>query len=239
MEKIKSNKKRLKIKFKIRNVLSVILVACGIGLLCYPTLRDQYLAYQQEQLMLHWQESLLLIDQEQIDEEPVVEESANSEEDKVLAEKKQQEEQEKAKKQQEQRDAYIKKYMEGIIEIPSIKLKIPVLKGASVQNLKISAASLEGSAKAGQIGNYVIAGHRMRAYGKIFNRLDDLHEGDEILISDGNEEYLYTITEKYFVKPEETWVLNGNDVDREITLISCHPIYNPTHRIIIKGKIME
>ncbi len=236
-------KPRKVLKWKFRNLISILLVVCGIGLLSYPTIRDSYLNYQQDQLMLRWQESLLLIDSVQDDEEELIAGQPTKEELLAsLSEKEREaelEKQEKIRKQQEQRQAYINKHMEGIIEIPSIKLKIPVLKGASVENLKISAASLAGSAKAGNVGNYVIAGHRMRAYGKIFNRLDDLTSGDEIRISDGTNDYVYTITEKFFVKPEETWVLNGNDTEREITLISCHPIYNPTHRIIIKGKIEE
>ncbi len=236
-------KPRKVLKWKFRNLISILLVVCGIGLLSYPTIRDSYINYQQDQLMLRWQESLLLIDSVQDDEEELIAGQPTKEELLAsLSEKERQaelEKQEKIRKQQEQRQAYINKHMEGIIEIPSIKLKIPVLKGASVENLKISAASLAGSAKAGNVGNYVIAGHRMRAYGKIFNRLDDLTTGDEIRISDGTNDYVYTITEKFFVKPEETWVLNGNDTEREITLISCHPIYNPTHRIIIKGKIEE
>ena len=45
--------------------------------------------------------------------------------------------------------------------------------------------------------------------------------------------------EKLYVKPEEVWVLNGNKTDKEVTLITCHPQVNPTHRLIIKGKIID
>jgi len=41
---------------------------------------------------------------------------------------------------------------------------------------------------------------------------------------------------KFYVKPEELWVLEGDKENEEITLITCHPIINPTQRLIIKGK---
>ena len=105
--------------------------------------------------------------------------------------------------------------------------------------MNISVASMDHTGKAGEFGNYVIAGHRNYTYGRNFNRLDEVEVGDTIEVDTGKEQYKYIVEEKLYVKPQETWVLNDNKKSREITLITCHPMVNATHRLIIKGKIKD
>lgn len=127
--------------------------------------------------------------------------------------------------------------VEGMLVIDKIGLKLPILHGATKKNMKTSLASIEHTGKAGQVGNYAVAGHRSRTYGRNFNRLDDLQPGDAIRVDTGSGIFEYTVTDKLVVKPEEVWVLEANGRDREITLVTCDPLVNPTHRLIIKGKM--
>ena len=129
--------------------------------------------------------------------------------------------------------------MEGILLIDKINLKIPILTNATQANMKVSVASITNTGRPGAVGNYAIAGHRNLTYGKNFNRLDEVDIGDLITVDTGTKQYVYKVGEKLYVLPEEVWVLNGNGKDREITLITCHPMENPTHRIAIKGKLIE
>lgn len=150
---------------------------------------------------------------------------------------------EKKKKEEEkaakQREEYIQKHMEGMLIIDKIEFRQPILKGATQNNLNISVASVENTGKAGEIGNYAVAGHRNRSYGRNFNRLEEVETGDTIVVDSGEAQFEYVVTEKLYVYPEEVWVLYSNKKDKEITLITCHPMKNPTHRLIIKGKIPQ
>lgn len=129
--------------------------------------------------------------------------------------------------------------VEGMLEIDRIGLKLPILYGATKQNMKTTLASIENTGMPGKIGNYAIAGHRNRTYGRNFNRLDELQTGDKIEVETGSWRFEYTVTEKLIVKPEDVWVLESDGKDEEITLVTCHPMVNPTHRLIIKGKIIH
>lgn len=124
-----------------------------------------------------------------------------------------------------------------MLKITKINLWQPILNGASEENLKVSIGLVNKEAKPGEVGNYVLAGHRSHTYGRNFNRLDEVVIGDEIEIHDGLKRYVYIIDRKIIVKPDDVWVMDENETDKELTLITCHPMINPTHRLIIKGKI--
>lgn len=124
----------------------------------------------------------------------------------------------------------------GVLRIPTIEFEQPILKGATEHNLNLSVATVEPTGTPGAEGNFAIAGHNSRAYGRHFNRLAELKIGDELFVDTRVEIYAYRVTDVYVVEAEDVWVL-GDNVDRaEITLITCH--YSPKgkkQRLIIKG----
>ncbi|WP_236292791.1 class D sortase [Paenibacillus allorhizoplanae] len=131
------------------------------------------------------------------------------------------------------------KNMEGVLSIDKIDLKLPILSGATMDNMKIAVASIANTGKAGAIGNYAIAGHRNLTYGKNFNRLDEVVPGDLLEVDTGSNKFVYRVDEKLYVLPTDVWVLQSKDSNREITLITCDPMVDPTHRLIVKGKLVE
>ena len=224
----------------IKKIISALLILIGLLVLLYPAISELYDNHQQQKLIEEWQESLPAIDYGDIspqeDEELVLVDipidtpsEADNEAYKAL-------EKEEAKKLREE---YIKKHMEGMLKIEKINLYLPILKDATKQNMNISVASMENTGMPGEIGNYCIAGHRNRTYGRNFNRLDEVETGDTVEVDNGENIYKYIVTEKLYVKPDEVWVLKKNKKEKEITLITCHPMGNPTHRLIIKGKIAD
>lgn len=127
---------------------------------------------------------------------------------------------------------------DGILHIPRIKVKLPIIHDATTHNLDISVASLKGTGPPGTDGNYAIAGHRSRIYGQLLNRADELEIGDVIDIETTSSIIRYIISEKLLVNPEDVWVLE-NKGKSELTIVTCHPIKNPTHRLIIKGVVHD
>lgn len=236
----------------MRKFVSTVAIILGIAILAYPAAMDKYNEYRRKELMESWERSMRYLDvnreEEAVDgiEGPAAGEEENPEQSGELdgeeglqeedALKKQREEQEQ--QERERLEKYIAGNMDGMLRIPKIDLYLPVLSGATEDNLNISAASIENTGKPGEIGNYCVAGHRVRKYGQHFNRLDELETGDIIEFEAGKEKYEYVIFDKFVVNPTEVWVINKTSrTEREITLITCYPLVNPTQRLIIKGRM--
>lgn len=123
------------------------------------------------------------------------------------------------------------------IEIASIGVKLPVLEGATEANMARAAAHMTETAPLGEVGNAAIAAHRARTKGRLFNRLDEVKEGDEIVIRTAGQTYVYTVTKQWIVKPDDVSVLDNNGDDKLLTLITCDPVVNATHRLIVQAKM--
>ncbi|MFA9381845.1 MAG: class D sortase [Acetanaerobacterium sp.] len=122
----------------------------------------------------------------------------------------------------------------GILTIPKIDLTVAVGEGADDDTLKYMVGHIPETATLGQRGNCAISGHRSYSYGQFFNRLDELTQGDSIMVQRDQNTYTYTVTHTFIVEPEETGVLNQTD-DAQITLVTCTPVRTATHRLIVKG----
>ncbi|WP_248924314.1 class D sortase [Paenibacillus hamazuiensis] len=225
----------------IKKMIPAACMILGIGLLAYPTVNDRYESYLQQKILAQWESNLLLLDRTEPETGPAPDVSAAPvPEERLLSGAP------LMPLRAEQPAAPIPvqtpvadENVEGVLVIDKINLKLPILKGATAKNMKISVASIENTGRPGAVGNYAIAGHRNLTYGKNFNRLDEVEAGDIVEVDAGGRNYRYKVEEKLYVLPKEVWVLKGNGKDREITLITCHPMENPTHRIAVKGKLIE
>lgn len=197
-----------------KKIIPIIFIVIGIIIILYPKANEYYNEYKQKKILEDWENIIVDLDStDEIVEDEEVGELKNI--DRVTG------------------------GMEGLLKIDKIDLKLPILTGASQENMKTSVASIDHTGFPGQVGNYAISGHRNLTYGRNFNRLDEVIEGDSLLVETDEEEYEYKVVEKLYVLPEDTWVLKGNDKDKEITLITCHPVGLATHRLIIKGRLIE
>lgn len=121
----------------------------------------------------------------------------------------------------------------GKIKISKIDLVMPVLVGATEKNLNRGAATISGTSEFGVVGNVGIAAHRGRSYGVFFNRLDEIEPGDIIEVTANNKVFKYTVYKTHIVEPTDVSVLYRNDKDKVLTLVTCDPVKNPTHRLIV------
>lgn len=128
----------------------------------------------------------------------------------------------------------------AVIKIAKIKLNLPVLEGATNSNMKYAAAHLKETDSLGGQGNAAIAAHRAKTKGRLFNRLNEIEAGDEIVVEVGNRIYVYETDKVSIVKPTDVSVLKrGADDEAILTLITCEPMVNPTHRLIVRAKLKE
>ncbi len=119
-----------------------------------------------------------------------------------------------------------------VIQIPAIGVNHPVVEGAyDWEQLKRGVAHHIGSAQPGQVGNMVMAAHN-DIYGAIFQHLDQLAPGDEIVVQTNQRAYTYVVTKIDIVEPTEVDVLAATN-HASATLISCYPYRINTHRIVV------
>lgn len=130
------------------------------------------------------------------------------------------------------------KEISGVIEIPKLNVVAAILEGTDDRALKYTVGHYPGTADIGEKGNSVLLGHRNYVYGHYFRELDKLELGDLIILRKDNDEFIYEVTDSFVVEPTEMWVLNSSE-DAEITLITCTPMITYTHRLIIKGRLIE
>ncbi|WP_246178490.1 class E sortase [Actinomadura decatromicini] len=118
-----------------------------------------------------------------------------------------------------------------------------VIEGVERKDLRKGPGHYPGTALPGQVGNFVVSGHRT-TYSAPFNRLGELQRGDKILIDTRDEQYTYTVTDRRIVKPSAVEVTspvplhpNRRPTKRMITLTTCHPKYSAAERMIIFGEL--
>lgn len=118
------------------------------------------------------------------------------------------------------------------IEIPAIGVDWLVSEGVSLDVLRNGPGHFEGTPRPGEEGNAAIAGHRT-TYGAPFNRLDELGENDEILVTYlTGRQFRYVYRETRIVDPSDVSVLQDAG-DNRLTLTACHPEYSAQERIVV------
>ncbi|OXM83415.1 sortase [Paenibacillus rigui] len=127
----------------------------------------------------------------------------------------------------------------GTLSIEKLNLREPVLKGADPESLKVGVGLVETDRKPGRTGNVAIAGHRSWTFGKQFSRLNELATKDRIVLSTTDQSYEYVVTSTFLVEPDDLSVLESTKDKAELTLITCEPKYNPTHRLIVKAELIK
>ncbi|MFD0586409.1 class D sortase [Paenibacillus sp. GCM10027627] len=225
----------------MKKVAAYILVLVGVAIILYPMASEWYENKKQEKLMAQWEETMADETAEQGAREQYdglttlfAEEPGNSEGTVPTTQENASEEPSAAPEPTQEAP---KLNAIATIKIPSIKLKLPVLEGATQKNMKYAAAHLKETTPIGGVGNAAIAAHRMRAKGKLFNRLNEVKVGDKIVIDTKAKTFTYTVTKVSIVEPTDVSVLNYNKTDKRLTLITCDPVVNPTHRLIVHAEM--
>lgn len=111
--------------------------------------------------------------------------------------------------------------IEGIIEIPKINIKYPIIDHTNEETMKVSITKFWGP-QANEIGNYTVAGHNNKD-GTMFGKTKYLQLGDKIKLTNlKNKTIEYEIFKIYSIDPDDvSCVESVENGTREITLITC------------------
>ncbi|MBV9411032.1 MAG: class E sortase, partial [Acidimicrobiia bacterium] len=107
------------------------------------------------------------------------------------------------------------------IQIPRIGLTTNVHEGETLAVLARGPGHHPGSALPGQVGNVVIPGHRTVSPHPFYD-IDKIQQGDQIVLGDGDGQFVYQVTGTTIVSPEDTWI-EAPTSNPTITLYACHP----------------
>ena len=128
----------------------------------------------------------------------------------------------------------------GILDIPSLNIKYPILSETTNKLLKVSVTKYWGS-NPNQVGNMVILGHNYKN-NKFFGNLSKIQHGEIVKITDLTGKTLdYKVYDTYVIDPNDnTCTSQLTDGKKEITLITCHyenGMNHATKRFVVKARV--
>jgi LPXTG-site transpeptidase (sortase) family protein len=94
----------------------------------------------------------------------------------------------------------------------------------------------KGMGLPGEAGNVVLSGHiSSPSEGAVFNKLPQVKEGDGVVVSTSDRQYLYVVKETKTVTPDAVDVLDPTD-QSVLTMITCVPDGIYSHRLIVRAE---
>lgn len=136
----------------------------------------------------------------------------------------------------------------ALLRIPQLggSWQFAVVQGTGLGQLALGPGHLPGTALPGQVGNFVVAGHRVTA-GNPFWRLPSLRAGSLVIVETINAGYEYRITGRPRSVPAgDTAVTAAVPYHpgeqprlKMITLITCDPPWTGTSRVVVTGVLVR
>ncbi|HEX6970359.1 MAG TPA: class E sortase [Micromonosporaceae bacterium] len=127
--------------------------------------------------------------------------------------------------------------------IPRLDKQWVVVEGVSQKDIRYAPGHYPDTAGPGQIGNFSIAGHRNRA---TFWRLDEMRNGDPIIVESKNTWHVYRVTKVHIVKPTQVEVVapvpgqpGVKPTEAMLTLTTCHPKLDNYQRLIVHAELVR
>ncbi len=126
----------------------------------------------------------------------------------------------------------------GHLEIPAIRVDLPIYHGCGSASLEKGVGHLEGtSLPIGGPGTHtVLSGHRGLPGRQLLTDLDRVQIGDRFYIHVLNEVLAYEIDQILTVLPDETEALSIEEGEDLATLVTCTPYSVNTHRLLVRGR---
>ncbi len=122
----------------------------------------------------------------------------------------------------------------GKLEIPRLKMSLPILDNDDPNSLSLSVGHIPGTSVIGSLGNAGIAGHRDTA----FRPLRNIRIGDVIQTHTG-QDAVYVVKTIRIVDPSDTSLLHESSSPL-LTLVTCYPfdyVGSAPYRFIIQAEM--
>ena len=125
----------------------------------------------------------------------------------------------------------------GYIDIPTIRVKLPIYHGTSDSVLQVAVGHIDSSSLpiGGESTHCVLSGHRGLPSARLFTDIDRLEEGDLFLLHTLDETLTYEVDQILTVLPEDVSALGIAAGEDLCTLVTCTPYGVNTHRLLVRG----
>ncbi|WP_122646379.1 class C sortase [Enterococcus mediterraneensis] len=223
-------------KRKLLDLLMILLLLSGIGVLAYPFVSDALNNYLDQQIISHYQ-------QQAVKENEAV--MAKIQKDMT---KKNQQLAKKGgnpgvdpftkKKEPVKTDkTYFEKHTIGILTIPKINVNLPIFDQTTMKLLEKGACLLEGTSYpiGGKSTHAVLSSHRGLSQAKLFTNLPQLKIKDHFYIEINGQYLAYQVDQIKTVEPTETEALQIQEDQDLVTLVTCTPYMINSHRLLVRG----
>jgi sortase A len=125
----------------------------------------------------------------------------------------------------------------GTLALPTIGVSEQLHEGVTLTAIDRGPSHWPGTAMPGQLGNVVVAGHRV-THSKPFHNLDLLAPGDPLVftMNDGTT-WTYELTGTEIVTPDAMHIVDQHP-DYTATLFACHPKGSAAQRIVAHFRLV-
>ncbi|MDY5025722.1 MAG: class C sortase [Oliverpabstia sp.] len=226
------------IKKNLSSIILVLIFIIGLSLLLYPSFSDYWNSFHQSRAIASYAQSVTTIDDDQYEKMWAQAQEYNT----TLAKK--QNRWVLSEEEYEEYEGLLNIGGTGIIgyiEIPNIKVSLPIYHGVDEAVLQIAVGHFEGSSLpvGGEGTHCVISGHRGLPSAKLFTNLDEMEEGDLFMMRVLDETLTYEVDQIRIVEPEDLSALDIEEGKDLCTLVTCTPYGINSHRLLVRGHRVE
>ena len=187
---------------KISNAILVLILLIGLGLLAYPTFSDWWNSFHQTRAIAGYTSAVANMDKEDFDRMWAEAENFNEQLRNISGRFQLTDEEIK----------YYKSILDvtgtgimGYIDIPSIKVSLPIYHGTDESVLQIAIGHIIGTSFpiGGEGTHCAVSGHRGLPSAKLFTDIDKLQAGDKFLLQILDRTLTYEVDQIRIVLPQE------------------------------------
>ncbi len=235
MAKTKTKKKK---SGRVSTFILLFILLAGLALLLYPTVSDWWNRYHQTRAVASYIEAVEQIDTAEADAMVAAAEDFNRRLAETGVHFPMSEEMAEEYQQLLNIDG---SGIMGYVEIPSIKVYLPIYHGTEDSVLQVATGHLEGTSLpvGGPSTHCAISGHRGLPSARLFTDLDQLKEGDIFTVTVMTHVITYVVDQIRIVLPEEVQDLDITPGEDYCTLITCTPYGVNSHRMLVRGTRIE
>ena len=123
------------------------------------------------------------------------------------------------------------------IDIPKINVYLPVQHRTGAETLEKSVGHVVGTSLpvGGSSTHAVLSAHSGMASSKLFSDIDQLEQGDNFYIRVLGGTLAYEVDVIHTVLPTDTSLLQIEEGEDYVTLVTCTPFGVNTHRLLVRG----
>ncbi|MBD9224563.1 MAG: class C sortase [Clostridiales bacterium] len=123
------------------------------------------------------------------------------------------------------------------VDIPPIGVYLPVQHGTDADTLEKSVGHVVGTSLpvGGSSTHAVLSAHSGMASSKLFSDIDQLEQGDNFYIRVLGDTLAYEVDAIHTVLPTDTSLLQIEEGEDLVTLVTCTPFGVNTHRLLVRG----